>query len=128
MNSKAPQNLLQGQAGVYQVASQLCLRGYNPMFPCVDHGADLVLEGGVRLQVKAGKLRYSKVYPQGAYWFHIERSRLINRRQIGVKIDDWTVICDFAVFWGIDENRFWIVPAPELNGHVCLVLGPKLAY
>lgn len=122
-----PENLLKGQAGVYQVASQLCLRGFNPHFPAVDVGADLVIDAGVRIQVKSTHLRFQSPYPNGAYWFKLGTTRIEKRRQVwrNVKFSEF---CDFVVFWGIDQNRFWVIPAPELDDHQCLVLGPDTWY
>lgn len=126
MTRKAPANLLQGQAGVYQVASQLLLRGFNPMFPAVDHGADLVLEGGCRVQVKSAIIRTVRGhYYSGCYWFKLSQTKLVNRVQKLLPVADWTTFCDVVIFWGINENRFWIVPSQLLNGKQCLVLGNK---
>jgi len=127
MTKKAPINLLQGMAGVYQVAAQLCLRGMNPHFPAVDIGADLVVDGGIRIQVKAAHLREGGPYPDGAYWFKLGKMTIRQRRQTWVSVS-FPEICEFAVFWGIEENRFWIVPAEYLEGHQCLVIGPQLSY
>jgi hypothetical protein len=127
MTRITPANLLQGQAGVYQVASQLCLRGFNPHFPAVDIGADLVVDGGIRIQIKAAHLRLDKVYPQGAYWFKLGRTAIRHRTQVWEAVN-FTDFCDFAVFWGIEQTRFWIVPASALDGHQCLVLGPVSTY
>lgn len=132
MTRKTPNNLSTGQAGVYQVASQLLLRGFNPLFPSVDHGADLIVEGGVRIQVKSGRIRRlknAKFYYDGCYWLTLARTKVIRyavgeRVQRGVKIEDWTEFCDVVIFWGITENRFWIIPSRLLNGRQCLILGP----
>jgi hypothetical protein len=124
---KTPQNLLQGQAGVYQVASQLCLRGFNPCFPAVDIGADLVVDGGIRIQVKAANLCKRGGYTAGAYWFKLGKMTIRNRKQTWVQVN-FSDFCDFAVFWGIDHNRFWIVPAADLDGHQLVVVGPDLGY
>jgi ribosomal protein L13 len=67
---KLPENLAQGKAGEHSVAAQLLLRGHNPFFPAVDIGADLVIESGIKIQVKTAHLRFQKsCYQQGAYWF-----------------------------------------------------------
>ncbi len=123
---KTPMNLLQGQAGVYRAASKLCLMGLNPYFAAVDDGADLLVDG-VRIQVKAAHLRCDKVYKNGAYWFKLGRTAIRNRRQVWEAIK-FTDICDFAVFWGIEEDKLWVVPAHELDGHHCLTLGPGVSY
>jgi len=126
-NLRAPRNLLQGQAGVYRVASMLCLRGLNPHFPAVDIGADLIVDGGLRIQVKSANLRTDKVYPNGAYWFRLGKPKPVKGQITWVTVD-FDKICEFVVFWGITEDRFWIVPSLTLRDHQCLVLGPKVGY
>lgn len=59
---KLPENLAQGQAGVYTVAAQLLLRGHNPCLPAVDIGADIVLDSGVKVQVKSALTREVRSY------------------------------------------------------------------
>lgn len=108
---------LVGQAGVWQVASQLALRGLNPHFPGVDFGYDLMVENGIRIQVKAASLRHNaRVYPEGAYWFKFWQSNILsgnnNVRIRGAR--DYSKVSDFLVLWGVTENRFWIVPSSLL--------------
>src|SRR6266446_8977274 len=75
---EAPMNMLQGQAGVWRVSSELALRGLNPHFPGVDHGYDLTVGGGLRLQVKSAHLSFRKPYPQGAYWFKLGHGPVVS--------------------------------------------------
>ncbi len=115
---------LKGQAGVYAVASRLCLLGHVPFFPGVDQGVDLVIENGLRLQVKVASLTYpqcgkgpNKNYLGGAYGFNLRRGvweKEGNRmsRKDSRRYDD---VADFFVLWGMDENRFWIVPTSLKN-------------
>ncbi len=122
------QNLLTGQAGVWQVASQLALRGLNPYFPGVDLGCDLLAEGRVRLQVKAASLRtHTRVYPDGAYYFKFWQSSIVtgarNIRRRGQR--DYTNCADFMMLWGVNENRFWVVPTALVARTSGLVLGPR---
>lgn len=102
---------------MWQVASQLALRGLNPHFPGVDFGYDLMVENGVRIQVKASSLRHNaRVYPDGAYWFKFWQSKILsgnnNVRVRGAR--DYSKVSDFLVLWGVTENRFWIVPSSLL--------------
>lgn len=125
------QNLLTGQAGVWQVASQLALRGLNPYFPGVDLGCDLLAEGRIRLQVKAASLRkHVKVYPDGAYWFKFWQSAIAtgenNVRRRGQR--DYSACVDFLILWGVNENRFWIVPAPLVAKSSGVIVGPSGFY
>lgn len=124
---------LQGQAGVYRVASELLLRGYNPSFPSVDVGADLVVDGGIRIQVKCAHVSYGRcsTYKKGAYWFKllgrtavVTGSNTIRHRAARVFSEE----CDFVILWGIEENRFWVVPSAHLDGHVLVVVGPDIQY
>lgn len=113
----------QGQAGVYQVASQLLLRGVNVFFPAVDLGADLITDSGVRVQVKIThhSARMSSAYPAGAYWFHFMKTG-IRRGKRTVAVRNLAADCDVVVLWGIEDDKFWVVPACELADCHCLVL------
>lgn len=97
-----------GQAGVFRVASRLLMLGHVPSFPSVDTGVDIILDNGLRLQVKSSHLRHHKGYPFGAYCFSAEDNNFGNRKR------DWTKVCDFLCFWGIDEDRFFVVSAADV--------------
>ena len=118
--------LKQGQAGVYQVASQLLLRGMNVAFPAVDLGADLIVEECIRIQVKTAKLSMRGSYDSGAYWFKLSRMRNVKRRLVsGPRL--FSGESEFVVLWGIDQNRFWITPSPLLDNVQCCVVGNTTA-
>lgn len=108
---------LQGQAAVYQVASQLALRGHVVMFPMLDVGYDLQLENGLRLQVKSSTIRWTKGvnYPYGAYAFGVRRGAWDSAEKKYKKstLRSYSEIADFFVLWGIDENRFWILSTQD---------------
>lgn len=117
---------LKGQAGVYAVAAQLCLLGHVPYFPAVDHGVDLVMDNGLRLQVKVACLTYpncgringsSGNYLGGAYGFNLRRGvwEKKNNRMSRTESRRYEGVADFFALWGIDENRFWIVPTSVKN-------------
>ena len=36
---------------------------------------------------------------------------------------DWSKVCDFIVFWGIDERTFWVIPPSVIAGVAGLHLG-----
>lgn len=121
------QNLLQGQAGVWRVAAELALRGLHPLFPGVDYGYDLMVEPNIRVQVKAARLRLnSKVYTQGAYWFKFWQAPIVSGnntiRRRGPQV--FSEKCDFVILHGVDQNRYWIVPAQILDGKSLCVVGP----
>lgn len=118
--SKNPnhRNLLIGAAGVYAVAEQMCVNGISPLFPGVDLGIDLVAPGGIRIQVKTACLRKHRQFPGGVYTFQHhttetwKRGKLFKRR----KLADYAGICDVIVFACLNERRFFIVPAIEVEG------------
>ena len=122
---KVPGNLLQGQAGVWRVASELALRGLLPHFPGVDFGYDLMIDGGIRIDVKCAHLSMRKPYTNGAYWFHLRKSPIvtgfntIRRRDTQI----FSCKCDFVILFGIEQSKFWIVPAAILDAVQCCVVG-----
>jgi hypothetical protein len=105
---------LQGVAAVWQVASQLALRGHNVLFPGLDEGFDLQLTNGLRLQVKSARLKIiSGVnYPMGAYGFGLRRGAWdsAEKKYKRSNYRPYSEVADFFVLWGIDENRFFILP------------------
>jgi hypothetical protein len=124
--------ILQGQAGVYAVASQLCLRGMNPMFPAMDDGVDIVISNGIRLQVKTSRLQHRNQFSpgnDGSRGGRIAVYRTVGRYGFGLRRGEWLPaqkkytrvkkgygqVADFFVLWGIDEDRFWIVPTSIKN-------------
>jgi hypothetical protein len=100
--------LMIGQAGTFRVASNLLLRGHVPSFPSVDTGVDILLDNGLRIQVKSRSLMEHPGYPEGAYPFSMKENNRNGKR-------DWTGIVDFLIFWGINEDRYFIVPASEAS-------------
>lgn len=118
--------MLTGQAGVWRVAAELALRGIPPSFPGVDYGYDLILEHGVRIQVKAARLRSHKHYPQGVYLFHLMKSIRLGPKRTIIKDSTrkYSDDCEFVVLCGLDENRFWVTPAADLDHATFLSLGP----
>ncbi|SRR6266481_1497961 len=108
---------LQGQAGVWAVAAQLAIRGHIPIFPGVDYGWDLMIENGLRLQIKTARLngqtKRGVLYP--GYSFNLRKTSISSIKRMSSIARDWTKVADFFVLWGIDENRFWIVPTTSRN-------------
>lgn len=110
-----------GQAGVWEVASQLALRGMYPLFPGIDKGYDLVLENGLRIQVKTATLKiYGGDKRYLAYCFDCRGKKwnpeLKQVRPSGHK--DYATRADYYVLWGVDENRFWVIPTSEVKGNI----------
>lgn len=112
---------LLGLAGVHAVASQLALRGHNPCMPGVDYGFDIILDTGIRIQVKtSGLFMTHPAYPEGVYRFSIKENKTIRQGKIIRQFNaqrDWKNICDYFIFWGVDDNRFFIVPCREFHGN-----------
>lgn len=123
-----------GQAGVYRVLSELIFRGHAPYTPTADdHGVDILLPTGIRIQVKTANLITRKLKHQrgisestryrlslgwttvGAKRAHVKRKRKYSEE------------CDYFVIFGVQENRFWIVPSFIMDGHTCLELGKRPA-
>lgn len=126
-----PSRIAQGQAGVYTVAAQLLLRGINPCFPAVDCGADIITDWGTRIQVKSAYRRAS--IWGGSYHFMLDcgvtqytggnTHRKSSLRDRAPRI--FSNECDFFAMWGIDDNRFWIIPASILDGRTSAnMVGP----
>lgn len=111
---------LTGKAGEYRVMSELLLRGHCPAMPPVDNGADIMLENGMRIQVKSSHLNRKKhpSYPLGLYRFTLMETGSGAKYQNVVR--DWTKRCDFIVLWCIDEDRFFVVPAMKDRGVILI--------
>ena len=105
---------LRAQAAVWIVAGQLALRGHVPMFPGLDVGFDIMLGNGLRIQVKSATLRIQSGvnYPDGAYSFALRRGAWDSndKRYKRSSLRPYSEVADFFVLWGMDENRFFILP------------------
>ena len=116
-----------GIAGTHRVISELLLRDVQVSQPVVDIGFDLITAHGVRIQVKASRIS-TRQYKDGAYYFsptrryYKEEGKRLHKDD-RVPSDEY----DFAIFWGIEQNRFWIVPSALLGNKGCITLGPKPA-
>lgn len=107
------QSPLTGRAGEYAVASQLLLRKLVPCWPSVDDGCDLLAISGCRIQVKSAHL-YNRGDGEPRYFFPLPKMRRIPNSDKTTKLvlrKTFVERCDFVVFWGIEQNRFWIVPS-----------------
>jgi hypothetical protein len=101
-----------GRAGEHAVATQLLLREIAPLWPSVDLGFDLMTKSGCRIQVKCAHF-YN--HPDGPrYHFPLPKMRRVPKSDTETQLipkKSFAQTCDFVVFWGIEQNRFWIVPA-----------------
>jgi len=121
-----------GEAGVLRVMSELILRKHAPYKPAVDdHGVDLMLSSGLRIQVKTATLKTrvnrtdGKEFSKTAYHFTLGSAQFGNAHKYVRRARLYSEECDYFVFFGVDENRFWIVPSFVLDNRSCLVLGPR---
>lgn len=118
-----------GKHGEMRVVAELIRRGHRPYLPVVDdHGVDVMLSTGVRIQVKTANLsqknnscvykgkRYESVAQHYAFNFGASQTWR-NREPIKVKQSiPCSEQCDFFIVFGADEERFWIIPSFLLDG------------
>ncbi len=120
------QNRLQGKAAEYRVASELLLRGLHTHFPSIEEGYDIMVGGGIRVQVKSTNLRHNSVTPNGAYWFRFRKVSNYRTNSCSIKWKnhprEFSKECDFVVLVGVTQWRFWIIPAAELDNLQCVML------
>ncbi|HXN71541.1 MAG TPA: hypothetical protein VN861_03195 [Candidatus Acidoferrales bacterium] len=134
-----------GEQGVALVIAELLVRDFKPYRPVVDdHGVDIMLPDGLRIQVKAANLSRSwamnrktgKSGPTGklAYQFSLQRTVFGTKEKlqtVGITYEYRDVYreSDFLILVGFDERRFWIIPTSLVDGckHVSLVQGLSYA-
>jgi hypothetical protein len=124
-------NLKIGQAGVHAVISQLMLRGHDAWLPVSDdHGVDVKVDDGVRIQVKTSSIRYRKPWPTGHYSFSFHKQTYRAGNRIVSLRRDTAAECDFVILWGIEQNRFWIIPSGVVKDRrsVMFSANPETAY
>ena len=132
-----------GQQGVNLLISELLAHGLCPYQPVLDdHGVDLMLSNGARLQVKTAHLSRSKrAINKGIYAFSCSRNVYITpgrdiksypggrrfQNGIGWARREFAKECDFVVLIGLDERRFWIIPALVVDSRkeTTLMVGPR---
>jgi hypothetical protein len=121
----AKQAAFTGRAGEYAVATQLLLREVPVLWPAVDTGFDLMTMDGCRVQVKCAHIYNHKNGPR--YTFPLPKNRRLPNSDKTTKLvakRPFREICDYVVFWGIEQNRFWVTPA-----HLCdEITGIELGY
>jgi hypothetical protein len=122
---RGAQVMYMGKAGEHAVASQLFLRGTTVLWPGIDVGYDLMTETGCRVQIKTSYIDGHTRRGESYYWFPLSTSRIQARKGVATRIaiPDMAKRCDVVAFWGIDQNRFWIVPVGMLRGTQGISLG-----
>lgn len=123
---KAWQSGTTGMAGNLRVASELMLRGFSVSVPYVDNGVDLYVNGLLRIQVKSAHV-YKRGQGQPSYVFALGRGPKARGGGIATKSTPriFSEQCHFVVLWGIEQHRFWVVPANLLDGRMTIYLGPE---
>src|SRR6266705_1724172 len=116
--SKQLSTVAQGQAGVHRVLSELILLGHRPYIPSSDTGIDILLEHGVRIQVKS-TMRASAHWrlKEGTFLFSLSKAAQVRGGKIVVAMPPriFSAVCDFVVLWAIEPDRFWVVPSGVLD-------------
>jgi len=88
-----------GLAGEFRVMSELLLRGHNPAKSYLENGVDLVLENGLRIEVKSAHKQ--KLKRTSGYHFSLRCGHEKKKLQ-----DSF----DFIICWCLDDECFYIVP------------------
>lgn len=112
-----------------RVASELMRRGLGVALPLIDLGYDLLLEHGVRIQVRSC---HRRVLGHGKMlnYFLLPTVRRVANSQSYKNFYDRKPSdeYDFCVAWGVDEDRFWVIPAILLDGKRSVSLGPECCF
>lgn len=112
-----------GEASVLTTQLNLFYAGYNVFKPTVDEaGMDLAVIKGkqvARIQVKASSL-ITKERSDGSTVIYYEFNLAAIRARYGgpaqVRLRNFSEEVDFVILHGVDEDKFWIVPAALLDG------------
>lgn len=101
-----------GLAGEFRVMSELLLRGHNSAKSYLEDGADVLLENGLRIEIKsAHKLPQKRT---NAYLFDL-------RRGYG-HLSNALECCDYLICWCIDDHLFYIVPSEMILPAMALAI------
>lgn len=113
MGSVEQKSQFTGIAGELRVMSELLLRGYNPAKSYLDGGVDLILENGLKIQVKTA-------YPSGkdgVYHFGFMRksTKVKDGKWVGKEVANNDLV-DFIICWAAGTDNFWTIPSGILRG------------
>ena len=109
------QSAFTGAAGQYAVASRLSLLNHTVFFPSVDEGVDIVLGNGLRIQVKCGHMRLTRGMAGRSYTLPLARVKKYRNGKDHDTRREYVDKVDFVVFWAIEDNRFFVIPAAEIT-------------
>lgn len=117
---------------MYRVLSELILRGHSPYIPIADdHGVDILLPTGIRIQVKTANLITRKLKHQRGvtestrYRLSLGWTRVGAKQKAVKRKRKYSDECDYFVIFGVQENRFWIVPSFIMDNRTRLDLGTR---
>lgn len=102
-------NIELGKAGELRVASELILRGFNPALIQVDNGCDIVLENGVRIQVKTCSTISHNIHRKNK----LKNNRYVFSLARGNNKKRYTNEADYFICWCVPEDWFQVIPAKE---------------
>ena len=101
-----------GIAVEYRVMSELLLRGYRPCRPISPKRADLILENGLKIEIKGSHLYRDP----DKYIFDLTLGHGRKKPDPG--------FYDYLIAWCIDDNIFYIVPEGAIKASSKLHLHP----
>ena len=87
----------------------------------LDHGVDLMLENGTKIQVKSAHLYHNK-HTNGNYYHFSLREWFIGKNSERKRCEHEDF--DFYIFWCIEVDSFFIVPFNELGDRSGIDLYP----
>lgn len=105
-----------GLAGEFRVMSELLLRGHNPAKSYLEEGPDIILENGLRLEVKSAHRCHSihKATDRGKG--HRERTVYNFSLVGGARTKPQSLEgCDFLLLWCINDDSFFVIPYKEIK-------------
>jgi hypothetical protein len=107
--------------------SELLLRGFNPAKSYLQNGYDLILDKGLRIEVKTSHRKFYKYdvdYRQDhpVYGKNYPHQKTLNIHHYFFNFRAYggagkiNKEFDYAICWCMDDNVFYIIPAKEING------------
>lgn len=94
-----------GLAAEFRVMSELLLRGHNPAKSYLEDGADIILQTGIKIEVKSARRRSLRrdTNNQLGYNFSFKGGKRKHPQDLNG--------FDFVICWCIDDNVFYILPS-----------------
>lgn len=115
-------SLMLGKAGEYRVAAELVLRGHMIYLPGIDNGVDIIIDDGIRIQIKCGQRHMASKYQKHkniTYNFNV-RSCKYSRYSHKILEPHPLEGVDFVICWAIDDGEFYIIPADKVRGQTTI--------